>query len=160
AAERGRADLFAAGQLGAQLCPAGARAVVLPGRADARVVDVAADQRDAAVGGQRDAAAADVPRADLFGAAEPGARPAPRRAGARERPNAADGGGGGPGADGREVAVGGQRDGVAQLPAAGLAAAGELGPLLRPRRAGAREHPRGADFVVVVAAADQRRVAV
>src|SRR5438876_4475500 len=63
-------------------------------------------------------------------------------------------------ADECERAVGRQGDGLAEPAVARFAGGGELRAALAPGRAGAGEDPRGAEIVVVLFGADERRVAV
>ena len=126
-------------------------------------VEVGADERRVAIGGERNAASKAAACGLFFATRELRALLGPGRSRAREDPGGAnlhaarfivDA------TDERGVAVGGQRDADAEL---GLAVAvrwHQLRSLLGPCRADAREDPGGARKRVVFGAANEHRVAV
>src|SRR5207253_1095727 len=123
------------------------------------VVVWAADQRSSAVARQRDAEAL-VGVADRARSYELRALLRPGRARAREHPRRPHAAVVVRAADQRGAAVARQRDAEALVGVADRARSYELGALLRPARARARQHPRRPHAAVVAWAADKRGVPI
>src|SRR5262249_53615107 len=103
---------------------------------------------------------AECARADLAAARELGPPLGPGGSGACKHPRRAGFGVVDVAADERECAVCRQGDGLAEPAVAPLVRGCELRAVLAPVRAGAGEDPCGAEIVVVLFGADERRVAV